>query len=530
MKRAYIYIRVSTEDQRDNWSVAGQEQSCTQFCQRKGYEVVQVWKDEGKSGKSFDRPAWMEMQASIKKQKIDFIVVNKYDRFSRNVTEGLQMFERLEAKYGLRVLSVVEDFGINPFSPLFWQLRTDALVRAELERKVITDRVAGGRFYGAKAGRWMGPAPYGYDNARDEQGKPVLIENKKEADTVRKMFDAYLIGRTFAEIKTEAKARGWNSTHKEAVKRVISNPVYAGLIVTPEYQGEGNQYVQGMHRPIVSENIFWQVQDKLNGKVKKRHEGDDLLPLRGLILCQCCGKLLTGSRSRGQTGMYWHYYRCLRCRGQNFREKVAHAEIVEILQNLSFSKVYMGRLILETEKAVEKLLKDRQAGARQAKAALSEVEAKMDTLEEKYLIGKIDEEFYNRWNQRYRVEMAEKRSIIERASEGDAATWKRVSQALPKLADLPYIWEACQIADKARFLRLLFGNEVEKLDKGYRTSFVNPIISHNMQNTNLLQIKNGTNLGENSAVGSIRSPYGTIIEPLIADFQPLMSFLLERRA
>ena len=89
MKRAYIYIRVSTEDQRDNWSVAGQETACREFCTRQGYDLVRVWKDEAVSAKTFDRPAWSQMQASVKRGKIAFIVVQKYDRFSRNVAEGL---------------------------------------------------------------------------------------------------------------------------------------------------------------------------------------------------------------------------------------------------------------------------------------------------------------------------------------------------------------------------------------------------------------------------------------------------------
>ena len=49
MKRAFIYTRVSTEDQRGNWSMDGQEQSCREFCQRSGYDVIRAMSSPGQS-------------------------------------------------------------------------------------------------------------------------------------------------------------------------------------------------------------------------------------------------------------------------------------------------------------------------------------------------------------------------------------------------------------------------------------------------------------------------------------------------
>ena len=528
MKRAYIYIRVSTEDQRDNWSVAGQETACREFCTRQGYDLVRVWKDEAVSAKTFDRPAWSQMQASVKRDKIAFIVVQKYDRFSRNVAEGLEMFERLERRYDVRVISVTENYGVSPHSPMFWKLRADALMSAHFERIVIADRTAGGRHTAARQGRWMGPAPFGYDNARDEKNKPILTVNAAEAAVVREMFMQAASGVALPDVRSWGKLNGFTGKHKEATKRLLTNPVYAGLIVTPAYQGQAPQYVQGLHTPIVSETIFWQVQKRLAGRVPNvRQERDENLPLRGYVLCQCCNRPLTGSRSRGKSGAHWYYYRCLRCTGQNFRAEHAHAELTDILSALSFGPAEMDFLKRQTEAAVTRLLKQQQATAETARRQAAELSVQLESLEKKFITDRIDEDTYRRWNTRYRADLSDCEEKIQAGQSREAAVWQRYADALPYLGNLAVIWDICTAEQKARFLRLVFGERLEKADRGYRTLSVNPAFQYNVHKISTLEIKNGTQTSDFDEAGPIRSPNGPKIEPSLSGIQPLVEFLTQ---
>lgn len=517
MKRAYIYVRVSTEDQKDNWSVKGQEETCRLYCQRKDYEVIDVFRDEGKSAKTFDRPAWAEMRSRIKRDKPDFIVVQKYDRFSRNVAEGLEMMERLETKHNLRVLSVSEDFQINPHSPVFWEFRTRALVHAEYERRLIADRTGAGRFHASKAGRWMGPAPFGYDNARDERNKPILIVNEAEAATVRQMFSDYLSGLTFAEVKARAHANGFTGRHREAVKRLLTNPVYAGLIQTPEYGGEGRALVTGLHRALIPEATFWAAAERIQGRAgRNEYEAGERLPLRGCVLCQSCGHALTGSRSRGKSGRYWYYYRCLACPGQNFRAERAHGELEEILDGLSFHESTVGRMIAEAERRLLQRIRERQATARKVEREMEEVGKRMEALEAKYLDGRVDDDFFRRWSAKYRREMSSKQSQVDAAGDDGAEAVRRFSECLPLLSSLRHVWNICNARKKAQFLRLIFGEELEKLQTGYRTPWIHPTFAANLKQMSLLTIKENGTPASKSAESSICSPYGTPIEPLRA--------------
>jgi site-specific DNA recombinase len=84
--RAVIYTRVSSEVQVDKTSLDTQEAECRAWCEREGYVVDRLFREEGVSAKSSKRPALLEMLAYCKKhrKRIDCVVVYKLDRFARN--------------------------------------------------------------------------------------------------------------------------------------------------------------------------------------------------------------------------------------------------------------------------------------------------------------------------------------------------------------------------------------------------------------------------------------------------------------
>ncbi len=95
--------------------------------------------------------------------------------------------------------------------------------------------------------------------------------------------------------------------------KIIRYPIYCGTIIVPPYGEEEMQFVKGQHEPIISESMFYEVQDVLNGNKKKvatKLVSSDMLPLRGLLECPDCDRMLTGSASRGRHGNYFNYYHC----------------------------------------------------------------------------------------------------------------------------------------------------------------------------------------------------------------------------
>ena len=96
-KRAIIYKRVSTEEQSENYSLQHQEEVLTKYCQIHKIEIDSVY-TEDYSAKTFKRPEFTKLltYARANKKIIDYLLIIKWDRFSRNVSQAFQMIEAFE--------------------------------------------------------------------------------------------------------------------------------------------------------------------------------------------------------------------------------------------------------------------------------------------------------------------------------------------------------------------------------------------------------------------------------------------------
>ena len=65
-KKCVLYPRVSTEMQVDGFSLDGQKNNLKRFADREEMEIVDIYEDAGKSGKSIEgRPAFKQMLYDI---------------------------------------------------------------------------------------------------------------------------------------------------------------------------------------------------------------------------------------------------------------------------------------------------------------------------------------------------------------------------------------------------------------------------------------------------------------------------------
>ena len=84
--RCAAYVRVSTDDQRDNgYSIDSQLRMIKEYCEKNDYSIVDVYKDAGHSGKDLMRPEMQRLLADIKSKKIDKLIAIKVDRLTRNM-------------------------------------------------------------------------------------------------------------------------------------------------------------------------------------------------------------------------------------------------------------------------------------------------------------------------------------------------------------------------------------------------------------------------------------------------------------
>src|SRR3989339_1803509 len=161
MKTA-IYTRVSTEDQvREGYSLEVQREYLLNYAKQQGYEVFEVYSDEGISAGTTDRPALQKLLKDAKAKQFELVIVYKIDRFSRRLKDLIGLVDQL-ASYGVGFKSATEPFDTTTSAGklMFQQLGSFA----EFERNRLAERIFPGMIKSVLAGNWHGSknCPFGY--------------------------------------------------------------------------------------------------------------------------------------------------------------------------------------------------------------------------------------------------------------------------------------------------------------------------------------------------------------------------------
>jgi DNA invertase Pin-like site-specific DNA recombinase len=157
MKRAVLYLRVSTTDQ----STANQERELREVAERMGCEVVKAYRDHGISGaKSRDkRPAFDTLCRDAAQRKFDVVMAWSVDRLGRSLKDLVGFLSELHA---LKVDLFLHQQGLDTTTPAGKAMFQMMGVFAEFERAIIQERVRAGlrraRNEGIRLGRPRIPA------------------------------------------------------------------------------------------------------------------------------------------------------------------------------------------------------------------------------------------------------------------------------------------------------------------------------------------------------------------------------------
>jgi len=514
MKKAFAYLRISNDDQ-SKFSISGQLLCIEEYCKRNNITLIKIFTDDGYSAKDFNRPAWKDLQSVLKKNTVDFVIVWKYDRLIRNAVEGLVFVEHLENKLNTVLVSVMENYSIDPSDPYFFKHRADMFVDAEFERRRISDRTKMGLWSGKSQGRYLRKAPYGYKNVRIKSDGQITVELRKkgvanmdtshivpdpeQAKIVQNIFDDFLAGHTYVMILNRAVAAGFPLTAKEVIKRILTNEVYAGLIKVPAYKTAGKKTIPGVHEAIVPVDVFWKAYYKVQEITRPSGPKimDENLPLRGFILCENCGAGHTGTKCKGRSA-YYYYYWCNSCRGTNYPSVRVQKDIQNILSGLSLSprllEAYKGELKLIVSESME----DSQLRIDREKAEMESLEKKLKSIEEKFIDDRINQEMFQKWSVQLNTELAKKRILVsDLQMTGDVDFI--IDKYLPYLTDLAAVYNQASIPNKIELMRAIFPGGLSVNPTGYRTALLADVFSPNASSLlGLLEVKQS---GEHSFLG-----------------------------
>ncbi|MBS3071068.1 recombinase family protein [Candidatus Pacearchaeota archaeon] len=242
---AAIYIRVSTEDQaKQGISLSAQEEALKNYASALGYEVLKIYKDEGKSAKDIKgRQAMKEMLEDAKVRKFQAIFTYKLDRFSRSLKDLIETIALLK-DWGIDFVSLQDKIETTSASGKLMFHIISAF--AEFERNVTGERTKFSMDKKARDGGLVSRAPLGY-KIEDKKLIP-----KEDSYMVQEIFQDFLNNNT----SLTQLAKKYNLS-VNGLKKVLTNQTYLGKI---KFDGQTHP---GTHQPLLSPTLFNHVQNKL---------------------------------------------------------------------------------------------------------------------------------------------------------------------------------------------------------------------------------------------------------------------------
>ena len=364
MKTAVIYARFSSSKQREA-SIEDQVRVCTEWCQREGYEVVQIYTDYALSGRTDDRPSFQRMISNAGES--DIVLVYMMDRFSRNPYDAPFYKHELKQR-GVKLVSATELIPETAEGVIYEKI-LEGLAAFESAR--TSERITRGMHGNALKCMTNGARLFGY--REDNQGCYEI--DPETAPLVVEAYDRRISGEAVNSIASDFASRGVMTSHgrpcsRSMIDRMLHNEKYTGVYTWGEVRVE-----DGMPA-IISKDVFDMAQS-----VRSKHQPGKAADyvLSGAALCGGCGRNLQGVSGYGKKGKKYDYYRCKDHCIKPIRREWLHSEIVKVLREILADETRV-RVIASTILDDATRDKDTQTAIKAAEKALQEAERGINNL------------------------------------------------------------------------------------------------------------------------------------------------------
>ena len=376
----------------DEIPILGQVQECEAFAKSKDWEVVQVYKDEGFTGRNTDRPAFQRMlgDANLKSIPFEKLIVWKGSRIARNVEDRLAC-QSLLAKRGIDIISVKEPEFEGSIKVLMLPIM--AAIDEYQSYIIGEDTLRGMKTLTRQGYSAGGKPPKGYRTHREvvgikKNGEPrfrVTWEPDPEwRDKALKAFQMVAEGRSSEDIIKETGV----VKDRSGLPTYFRNPTFIGERVFNVHRRKNGRVVTvplddpevirvpNAHEAIIPRDLFNRVQEIIQKRRPQpgqiRASKHDFI-LSGLLWCGTHNCTITGSGNKER-----RYYVCESFRRHSRKESDCPTYKKEPLEkfilNILKDKVFSLERIAE---AVKYLIETSQDENKQAKDALNNIKSRI---------------------------------------------------------------------------------------------------------------------------------------------------------
>lgn len=311
-----IYLRKSRADLEAEARGAGDtlarhERILLDLAKSRSLPIGAIYRELASGERISTRPVIQQLLAEVEAGRWLGVLVSETSRLARGDTIDQGVVAQAFKYSHTLIVTPQKDF--DPSDEMDEEWFEMGLFMSRQEYRMIRRRQLAGMQAAKREGRYLGnKPPYGYERIKLSRGwslRPI----PEQAKVVQMIFDLYLSGLGYSRI-----ADRLNALHIPAPKNaqwraysipgILSNPHYAGFIPQSRRPGvkqvkDGNLIVmrprtnkpelyEGLHEPIISRDIWQAAQNRNNKTARIPRKLKQSNPLAGLIVCDCCGKLM----------------------------------------------------------------------------------------------------------------------------------------------------------------------------------------------------------------------------------------------
>jgi site-specific DNA recombinase len=502
MRLAAIYARVSSEQQREERTIASQTAALIDFARSHDLEVPPQWvfEDDGFSGATLERPGLERVRDLAAEGQIQVVLADAPDRLSRKYAYQVLLIEEF-ARHGVETLFVQAPQTASAEDRLLLQFQG---MIAEYERAQILERSRRGKRHRARSGEVsvLSGAPYGYRYVRKTEEAPAgYVVVDAEASVVQRVYEMYAVqGLSIGEIARRLNAEAIPTRKHSArwersvVWAMLRNPAYRGVAAFGKTRVAGRTRLSralrrrggvvsvssaGHERPreewieipvpaLVSEERFARAQELLHeNKIRSRRRTIAPSIVQGLVSCQKCGYAFSRT-STTTSARKLHYYKCIgsdswrklggpvcdnRAVRQDLLDQIVWAEVVRLLEDPALVQQELDRR-LAAARSSDPARKREQSLQRELTRVGKGIERLLNAYQEELLSLEQLRERMPSLRQREQALRAELQAIADQAA--DRATFLRLAETLTAfLARLRSAADTLDVIERQRIVRLV---------------------------------------------------------------------------
>lgn len=332
---AVIYARYSSHGQRDV-SIEDQVREITHYADAHRLKIIHVYADRKKTGRNDSRPEFRKMIMDADKHLFQYVLIYKFDRFSRNQYDAV-IYKKKLTDAGVKLVAVMDPVPEGHGAKLL-----EAIYQAMAEEysENLSENIKRGLRGNALKCIANHIPSYGYRINKETRKYEIEPEAAK---VVQKIFEMTLAGKQQKEVLQWLKdagmprSMGW-------VYKTLKNERYIGTYICKDIRIEG-----GMPQ-IISKDDFERVRSIMEQRQRKPQLRPYHYLFSGKIYCGYCKKLMSGESATSKTGRVYRYYTCMeakrhkKCSKQRINAALLEEKVVEALKETIFSEKIIDRL------------------------------------------------------------------------------------------------------------------------------------------------------------------------------------------